>query len=54
MMGDHEILKSSLRLTMVRRPSASKVFSMGSVSSRKSSSRLLNDETESSKRPRPS
>lgn len=43
-----------LQLTMVRRPSESKVFSIGSVSSRKSSSLRRNDDTESSKRPRPS
>lgn len=54
MMGHHKKLTISLRLTIVRRPSASKVFNMGSVSSRKSSSRLRKDETESSKRPRPS
>lgn len=39
---------------MVRRPSESKVLSMGNVSSRKSSKRRRKDETESSNRPRPS
>lgn len=43
-----------LQLTIVKRPSASRDFSIGNVTSRKISSRLLNDETESSKRPRPS
>lgn len=42
-----------LILTMVKRPSASNVLSMGKVSSRKSSRRRRNDDTESSSRPRP-
>lgn len=41
-------------LTMVSRPSPSSAFSIGSVSSRNSSSRRRNEDTVSSMRPRPS
>jgi hypothetical protein len=45
---------SKIQLTIVKRPSESIVFNIGRVSSRKSSKRRRNDETESSSRPRPS